>query len=136
MDITNIQGITSLQKDLITQNNKLTNGEFSEVLEKAMKKEDTDELKESCKEIETYMLSYVFKKMKECMLTDEGITQKGDYEKMFEDNMIDALCEEMVEAGGIGLADSMYKQMLNTYKAQNSMNDTKNNQLEKINGKI
>ncbi len=136
MDITNIQGITSLQKDLITQNNKLTNGEFSEVLEKAMEKEDTDELKESCKEIETYMLSYVFKKMKECMLTDEGITQKGDYEKMFEDNMIDALCEEMVEAGGIGLADSMYKQMLNTYKAQNSMNDTKNNQLEKINGKI
>lgn len=136
MDITNIQGITSLQKDLITQNNKLTNGEFSEVLEKAMEKEDTDELKESCKEIETYMLSYVFKKMKECMLTDEGITQKGDYEKMFEDNMIDALCEEMVEAGGIGLADSMYKQMLNTYKAQNSMNDTKNNQLEKINEKI
>ena len=136
MDITNIQEITSLQKDLITQNNKLTNGEFSEVLEKAMEKEDTDELKESCKEIETYMLSYVFKKMKECMLTDEGITQKGDYEKMFEDNMIDALCEEMVEAGGIGLADSMYKQMINTYKAQNSMNDTKNNQLEKINEKI
>lgn len=136
MDITSIQGVTSLQKDLIAQNNKLVNGEFSDVLEKAMEKQDTDELKESCKEIETYMLSYVFKQMKKCMLTDEGITQKGDYEKMFEDNMIDALCEEMVEAGGIGLADSMYKQMLNTYKAQNSMNDTKNNQLEKINGKI
>lgn len=136
MDITSIQGITSLQKDLMKQDNKLTNGEFSQVLEKAMKNEDTDELKESCKEIETYMLSYVFKKMKECMLTDEGITQKGDYEKMFEDNMVDALCEEMVEAGGVGLADSMYKQMLGTYQAQKALNESKDSQLEEMDSKI
>ncbi|WP_054739650.1 rod-binding protein [Cellulosilyticum ruminicola] len=136
MDITSIQSVSSLQKDLMTQNNKVVSSDFSNMLEKAMEKQDTDELKKGCKEIETYMLSYVFKKMKECMLTDEGITEKGDYEKMFEDNMIDVLCENMVEAGGVGLADSMYKQMLSTYQVQNNLTNTQNSQLDEIDKKI
>lgn len=121
MDITSIQSVVDLQKDLTAQNNKVANTDFSETLQKAMAEQNTDELKESCKEIESYMLSYVFKKMKDSMLTGEGITEKSDYEEMFEDSMIEAMCENMVEAGGIGLADSMYKQMLSTYQAQNNL---------------
>ena len=121
MDITSIQSMVDLNKDLTTQNSKVASTEFSETLQKAMENNDMDELKESCKEIESYMLSYVFKKMKESMLTGDSLVEKGDYEKMFEDNMIDAMCENMVEAGGIGLADSMYKQMVNTYKAQSQL---------------
>lgn len=136
MDITSIQGVVDLQKDLTTQNNKVANADFSETLQKAMEEQNTDELKQSCKEIESYMLSYVFKKMKESMLTGEGITEKGDYEKMFEDSMIDAMCEDMVEAGGIGLADSMYKQMLSTYQAQNSLANTQTTATSSIDKEI
>lgn len=136
MDITGIQSIVDLQKDLSTQNNKITDTNFSETLQKAMEEQNTDELKESCKEIEAYMLSYVFKQMKNCMLTGEGLTKKGDYEEMFEDNMIDAICENMVDAGGIGLADSMYKQMLSTYQAQNSLANTQNDNVSNINQEV
>ncbi len=126
MDITSIQSVVDLQKDLTTQNNKVASTDFSEALQKAMTQQDTEELKESCKEIESYMLSYVFKKMKDSMLTGEGITEKGDYEEMFEDSMIENMCKSMVEAGGIGLADSMYKQMVNAYQAQNNLSPAQN----------
>lgn len=128
MDITSIQsiqGVVDLQKDLSAQNNKVGNADFSETLQKAMEEQNTEELKESCKQIESYMLSYVFKKMKDSMLTGEGITEKGDYEEMFEDSMIETMCENMVEAGGIGLADSMYKQMLHTYQSQMNLSAEK-----------
>lgn len=136
MDITSIQSVVDLQKDLTKQNNKITDTDFSKTLQKAMEEQNTDELKESCKQIESYMLSYVFKQMKDCMLTGDGITEKGDYEEMFEDNMIETLCESMVEAGGIGLADSMYKQMLSTYQAQNNLANTQSSSTNNIDQEI
>ena len=131
MDILGVQSVVELQKDIVKQNNQVANTEFSDALEKAMSENDTEELKESCKQIESYMLSYVFKQMKNTMLTGDTLLGKGDYEEMFEDTMIEAMCENMVEAGGIGLADSMYKQMVDTYKAQQSLkSDTQINNVD------
>ena len=121
MEISSIQSVVDLQKKLTTDNNQVATTDFSDALQKALEENNTEELKEGCKEIESYMLSYVFKKMKSSMLTGDTYIEKGDYEEMFEDNMIEAVCKEMVEAGGIGLADSMYKQMVNTYQAQNAL---------------
>lgn len=119
MDITSVQNTLALQKDMMNQSTSSTSGtNFEEVFKEALENQDDTKLREGCEELETYMLSYVFKQMKSTMLTGDRLVEKGDYEEMFEDQMIDTITKDMVKAGGIGLADSMYKQMVRSYKAQ------------------
>ena len=116
----NISGIMSTdyittKTDLAQDETKVNN--FQSILENAVKTEDDAALKDACKQVEHYMLASIFKQMKESTTTGETLIEKGDYEKMFEDYLVEEQCKEMVEAGGIGLADMMYKQMLKAYNA-------------------
>ena len=92
--------------------------DFEAVLSEAMESKDDQALKEACQEIEQYMLSSIFKQMKASTQTGEGLIEKGDYEEMFEDYLVDEQCKTMCEAGGVGLADMMYKQLSNAYSNQ------------------
>lgn len=110
----NINSITSSQsiKDTMQMTQNLNQGiDFEETLQKAMAEKDDKKLKEACEQVETYMLTSIFKQMKESTKMGEELMPKGDYEEMFEDQLIEKQCESMVKAGGIGLADMMYKQM-------------------------
>lgn len=110
----NINSITSSQsiKDTMQMTQNLNQGvEFEETLAKAMAEKDDKKIKEACEQVETYMLTSIFKQMKESTKMGEELVPKGDYEEMFEDQLIEKQCESMVKAGGIGLADMMYKQM-------------------------
>lgn len=84
---------------------------FSNALESAVKSKDDTALMDACKEVETYMISSIFKQMKQPTESDESLIPKGDYEKMFESDMIDDMAKNMTNAGGIGLAKMMYEQM-------------------------
>ncbi len=124
MEISGVSSLLDLQKQMATQNmDKAENKDFNAILEQAIAKEDDKKLKEACDELESYMLSMMFKQMKSSMLSGDSLISKGDYESMFEDMHINSLCDEMVKAGGIGLSDSMYKQMKNTYRAQMQISD-------------
>lgn len=110
----NINSITSSQsiKDTMQLTQTLNQDvDFEETLQKAMEEKDNKKLKEACEQIETYMLTSIFKQMKESTKMGEGLMPKGDYEEMFEDQLVEKQCENMVKAGGIGLADMMYRQM-------------------------
>lgn len=110
----NINSITASQsiKDTMQMTQNLNQGiDFEETLQKAMAEKDDKKLKEACEQVETYMLTSIFKQMKESTKMGEELMPKGDYEEMFEDQLIEKQCESMVKAGGIGLADMMYKQM-------------------------
>ena len=57
------------------------------------------------------MLTSIFKQMKASTKIGETLVEKGDYEEMFEDYLVEEQCKQMTEAGGIGLAKMMYEQM-------------------------
>lgn len=120
MNISGINSILGMQKDLAASGTQKTGEEFRDVLNQALENKDDEELKNACDGLESYMLSMVFKQMKESMLEDDedSLIPKGDYTKTFEETMINEMADKMVEAGGLGLSDQLYKQIKNTYAAQ------------------
>nr|WP_307991065.1 rod-binding protein [uncultured Niameybacter sp.] len=118
MDISSINLGNTLTSQLQLQKVQGEGKDFETVLSEAVENKDDKALKEACKEIEQYMLSSIFKQMKASTQTGERLIEKGDYEEMFEDYLVDEQCKTMCEAGGVGLADMMYKQLSNTYGAQ------------------
>ncbi|MGL4738621.1 MAG: rod-binding protein [Cellulosilyticaceae bacterium] len=84
---------------------------FSGALENAVKNQDDQALLEACQDVESYMISTIFKQLKQSTESDDPLIAKGDYEKMFESNMIDDMASNMTKAGGMGLAKMMYEQM-------------------------
>ena len=130
MEISNISSLLGMQQELAKSTTEATGEDFKSALTQAIQNNDDDELKASCDEIEAYMLSMVFKQMKESMLSDDAedaLIPKGDYTSTFENTMIDTVAEKMVEVGGIGLSDFMFKQIKNTYGTQMQMS-TENQQ--------
>lgn len=124
MEISGVSSLLDLQKQVATESaDTAGTKDFEAILSEAMAKKDDTELKEACDELESYMLSMMFKQMKSSMLSGDSLIAKGDYESMFEDTYINNLCDEMVKAGGIGLSDAMYKQMTNTYATQMQISD-------------
>lgn len=91
--------------------------DFKTIFNNAIENKDTEELKDACKKIESYMLGMVLKQVKESMLEDDedALIPTGDYTRTFSDTMIDSFTELMTEAGGIGLADQLYRQMSQIY---------------------
>ncbi|OON98224.1 MAG: hypothetical protein ATN36_01265 [Epulopiscium sp. Nele67-Bin005] len=118
MAISGINMLSQTQSIMQAQQQQDDDSAFASILEKTVDLEKTltpeeeQELKEACQQVEEYMLSMIYKQMKSSIQTDENaLIPKGDYEEMFESQYIDVQVSEMVKAGGIGLADAMYKQM-------------------------
>lgn len=115
MDINGINPGSLLTQQLTMQKQQGDEKDFEASLEEAMAAKDDKALKEACDQVEQYMLSTIFKQMKASTVTGESLVPKGDYEKMFEDYLVDEQCKTMTAAGGVGLSDMMYKQLSQTY---------------------
>jgi flagellar protein FlgJ len=103
-----------------------TEGEiFEERLKAAMKAEDKKELEAVCQEFEGIILNMMFRQMKATVPKSElfpGNTAREVYESMLDDSLM----EEAAKNGGIGLGETLFKQ-LSRFKegAQDSaINDT------------
>lgn len=118
MDITTLSLNTQFKEQITSQIEQTKNKDFEEIFQKAKDVQDDKALKEACVQLESYMLSQLFKQMKQSISSEESLIPKGDYEKMFEGNMINNQSDEMAKAGGIGLADMMYRQMKQAYSKQ------------------
>lgn len=116
MDINAINSGSLLTQQLTVQKQQGDEKNFEASLEEAMASKDDKALKEACDQVEQYMLSTIFKQMKASTVTGESLVPKGDYEKMFEDYLVDEQCKTMTAAGGLGLSDMMYKQLSQTTK--------------------
>ena len=115
--LTQMLDTTSSQKAAQVQDNfesVLKNLQDQKESGTTISKEEDETLLNACKEMENYFLSSIFKQMKASTTWGESLIEKGDYEEMFEDYLTDAQCKEMVDAGGIGLAQMLYKQMKNS----------------------
>lgn len=123
MDISSVSAALNMQKDLTATNSAATNADdFKSALTDALNKGDDTKLKEACNQLESYMLSMVFKQVKESMLSndEDSLIPQGDYMEMFGDTMINTIADEVTKSGGIGLSDQLYRQMQKTYTAQMS----------------
>ena len=84
---------------------------FGKLLEKAQTQQDDEQLKEACQEMESYFIQELYKIMRTSTQLGEGIITKGQHEEIFEDMLIEAQSKEATKAGGIGLADMLYRQL-------------------------
>ena len=127
MEISNVSSLLGMQQDVAKSTTEKTGEDFKSALTNAIETGNEEALKASCDEMEAYMLSMMFKQMKECMLSEDedALIPKGDYTSTFESTMIDTMADKMVEAGGVGLSDVMYKQIKNTYDVQMQMSAEK-----------
>ena len=128
-----IQGMASMlqgQEMLKASKGQEVEQNFESLLEKAQLGKDQETLKEACREMEAYFIQELYKTMRTSTQLGEGIIPKGEHEKIFEDMLIEEQSKESTKAGGIGLADMIYKQLSkefvsDQYQAAVKAGDTK-----------
>lgn len=114
MNVGSISQYTNILTEMNALNSDITETtNFEAKLKQAMNSSEQAELKEACEEMESYMLSMIYKQMRNSITINEAdsFLPKGDYEKMFEDFMVDNQVENMIDAGGVGLSNYMYRQL-------------------------
>lgn len=67
-------------------------------------------LMNACKEFESVMLGQVFKQMRQSVQANDPLNQ-GSANKTFHDMLDDETAKNMAHGGGIGLAESIYRQL-------------------------
>lgn len=114
-----ISGMSSAYADYMTSQasnnkaetlqNKLANGSAAT---------DEDELKEACKEFESYFVEQVFNAMMETTKVFSDDKEDGYATKMvdyFKDFAVQELCDNVTDGDGLGLANILYEQMKRNY---------------------
>ncbi len=121
MDILNIG---SLSDTVLTETTtKISNDQsktqsFQSALDKAQKDYAANgdesaqrQLKKACVEMEAYFLNMMFASMRKTVGSSEGLFKKSKGEVIFQEMLDEEYTNNMALAGGIGLADMMYKQL-------------------------
>ncbi len=111
MDISRVGG--SIATELSTQfkQEDSTTESFKSVLNKALENKDEAELKRACIDFEGYFIQMMFKEMRKSVNTAGGLFPKSNSELIFQDMLDEETSKSAANAGGVGLADMMYKQL-------------------------
>lgn len=72
-----------------------------------------DEMMSACKDFEVYLLQKMFQTMEEtAKVFSDDEDEGGEYVEMFNEQMYEAIAENMVESGsGLGIAQTLYESM-------------------------
>lgn len=72
-----------------------------------------DEMMSACKDFEVYLLQKMFQTMEEtAKVFSDDEDEGGEYVEMFNDQIYEAIAENMVESGsGLGIAQTLYESM-------------------------
>ena len=92
--------------------NEMTNNEqnVESAARKAANGRDDTELRNACVKFEEIFLQMMYKNMKNTV-PKSGLVSKGLANNVFESMLDEKLMEEASQAGGIGLADVLYRQL-------------------------
>ncbi|MCI7611398.1 MAG: rod-binding protein [Selenomonadaceae bacterium] len=77
-------------------------------------------LKDACKGFESMFIQMMWKEMRKTV-PENSLFGESDGEKIFQDMLDTEMSDRMSEAGGLGLADVMYKQLTAQYQAHKDM---------------
>lgn len=115
MDITSINAYNSSLFEATkahTEQSKASS--FEDYLNQTVENKDDEELKKACKEFESYFTGYIFKQAQKAVYSinqENSIVTRSQGEEMFTEMLIDEYSEISAEQGGLGLADTLYKQL-------------------------
>lgn len=77
-------------------------------------------LKDACKGFESMFIQMMWKEMRKTV-PENSLFGESNGEKIFRDMLDTEMSDRMSEAGGLGLADVMYKQLTAQYQAHKDM---------------
>ena len=83
---------------------------FQAALDKAIEKEDDRALRSACAEFESYFLYIMMKEMRKTVDRKDSLLY-SQTEDMFQQLLDEEYGKSLAKAGGIGLADMMYRQL-------------------------
>lgn len=69
-----------------------------------------DKLLQACRDFESFLLEQVFRQMR-ATVPRSGLTERSFSREIFEGWQDESFTREMARAGGIGLADQLYRQL-------------------------
>lgn len=115
MDIGKIDGNLD-NNSLNIAKNKVNDDAFGKELQSAMDKKDDTAMKKVCKDFEGVLLNMMYKEMK-ATVSKSDLIPADPGQDIFDSMMDDKLVDESSKAGGIGLADVLYKQLSKQQKA-------------------
>ncbi|MCL2603169.1 MAG: rod-binding protein [Defluviitaleaceae bacterium] len=72
---------------------------------------DRAEIRHAAEMFESYFLQIMFREMRRTTLNENSFIPKSHAEKIFTEMMDEQVSKDAAAAGGIGLADMIYKQM-------------------------
>jgi flagellar protein FlgJ len=114
-----LSGLSSVYSDYLTsQASSSSTSSLQSKLESISSSDDDDELKEACREFESYFVEQVFDAMLETTKLFSDDDEDGYSSKMvdyFKDTAVQNLCDQVTEGDGIGLANILYEQMKRNY---------------------
>lgn len=91
-----------------------TSGAFAEQLHAAAKRlddtKDQTKLKDACRDMEAVFLNLMMQKMRDTV-PKSTLTDGGNAENIMRSMLDSELTKNMAQAGGIGLADMLYRQL-------------------------
>lgn len=98
---------------------------FAAELDKAQKNTMDDpayqkKLKDACRGFESMFMQMMWKEMRGTV-PENALFGQSQGEKIFKDMLNTEMVDRMSEAGGVGLADMMYKQLTAQYQAKHDM---------------
>ena len=116
MDINNIDGMTigNLVRNAANSATRASDDDFARRLEEAARKNDDRELKKACQEFEAIMLDMLYKQMKATVIKSD-LLEDDPGREIFESMLEEELMEQASKRGGLGLAESLYKQLSRQY---------------------
>jgi flagellar protein FlgJ len=115
MDISSIGGNLNSYVDSIIKQ-KSDKKDFNKLLNDAVNTKDDEELKDACKQFETYYIKQLFKEMKKSV-PNGGLYEKSHGRNIYEDMLDNEYAKEASKVRGIGIADALYRQLSKDNKA-------------------
>ncbi len=85
-----------------------SNSKIEDTLNKNLKNASDDELMDVCKSFESYMVEQMFKEMKKSVGSEE---EESPYVSYFGDTLYQKYADDIVDNGGMGIAQMLYESM-------------------------
>lgn len=114
MKIDNLNMNMSIENTKTVKNENQINS-FEKALKEAAQNGDDEKLKETCQDFESIFLNMLLGTMRKT-IPDGGLVEKSNATSTFETMLDEEYAKSMAKAGGIGLADVLYKQLISKYK--------------------
>ncbi len=103
-----IGGNYSVDAALAQANSTKSSSKIEDTLNKNLKNASDDEMMDVCKTFESYMVEQMFKEMKKSVGSEE---EESPYVSYFGDTLYQKYAEDIVDNGGMGIAQMLYESM-------------------------